>query len=1770
MRIVVDLQACQSLPHRDRGIGRYSMALTKALLRNAGDDDDIWVALNGEIGETIEPVRAALSGLIDQRRIAVWKSASETALISRANEWRHAAAVQVRDAFLAQLKPDVVHISSLFEGYHDDVVTSVSVGQPFLTSVSLYDLIPLAQADTYLTDPRLREWYMGRLEELRQASLMLGISSFTCREAVERLQIPASRAVPVMAAADPMFRQIQIAVAKSQALLARLGITKRFVMYTGGIDPRKNIEGLIDAYSQLPGSLRHELQLVIVCEARPDQRERLQALAVQRGLLADQLVVTGYVSDADLVALYNLCQVFVFPSLSEGFGLPALEAMSCGAAVIASNTTSLPEVIGDPDALFDPHDAASIAGKLRAVLTDERLLARLREHGLRRAQDFSWDRCAQASLAAMRGTLDRRDGNRRAATGISSAASREKPLLAYISPLPPQRSGIADYSAELLPALSEYYRIETVSDQLEVTDPWVREHIPLHDYEWFEQNASRYDRVLYHLGNSAMHARMPTTLERHPGVVVLHEVFLSGLTSHLELASKVPGYWTRSLYESHGYQALADRKVLGNFERILQRYPCSLPLIRDAEGIIVHTQYCKGIAEHWFGEKTSHDWTVVPHLRAIPDRVPREQARRQLGLGDGDLLVCCFGVLGPFKRNLELLEGWVASSLGNDHRCHLVFVGAAHSPEYGDQVQQAVAERHLEEQVRVTGWADAQTYRTYLAAADIAVQLRGSSRGEASGTVLDCLAYGIPTIVNAHGPMAELPSEILIKIPDAFAATDLATALERLAANTVTRRELGQLGRNYCRDALDPKHIASLYHDAIEKITTKGSHRALARLADGITRIQGQPSREDFERLAIGIAANQRPAAVVRQLLVDVSELVRRDAKSGIQRVVKSLLGVLLRQPPSGFRVEPVYANPGQHYRYARTFTAEFLDLNESMPPDEPIDTDAGDVFLGLDLAPEEIPANGAEFEAMRQCGVRVCFVVYDQLPMRRSDCFPPGTYDLFNRWMSAIARSSDGLICISRAVEDEVRQHLDTMQVSRARPLRLGHFHLGADIESSKPSNGITSEQRACLEQLRSAPSFLVVGTIEPRKGHAQALDAFENLWARGQTVNLVLVGKAGWMTEALVQRIRDHAENGKRLVWFEQASDELLLQLFAACAVLLAPSEGEGFGLPLIEAAKYGLPILCRDLAVFREVAGEHATYFSGYASTDLADAVTHWLSLNKAGTVPPSRPMPRKNWEQSARDLLSIALDDDWDGAWMPAENYWFPAYDPRIETGVGRRARGRVVAGGSGGTIFQTHAMEVADGQYRLQVSGDWLATSGTAQVDLFSSVEHVVLASFELVAALHQGTLILDATLELPSGCADLSIRIVASDDAFIAIDGCGLRPLDPATGGNGVRPGRHVGKRRVLVDITEITRLDAKTGVQRVTRNFFAGLKALALEQGTFEVEPFCWTEGSIRHAREFARTRLGIPCVGSDEPVRVQPRDLVFMLDSSWWSPERFDDLHARVHAADGEVVWMVHDLIPIRFPELCGPGMPLAFNTWLTHAVLTSDGFVCNSEATRSDLESFISEMSGIGLQRPWTRVVQLGCDLGLDAAAPAPEKSAAVRAAIGKRPYFVALGTLEPRKDYKTIIDAFELLWTRGVDVALVIVGRQGWNVEVLVDRINLHPELRQRLYWIPSGGDNDVRNLLEGASALIQASIWEGFGLPLIEAGSLGVALVASDIAVFREIAGNSATYFPVGNATALSRIVRDMLDGERTRDSSGIRYRSWGEASLQLADVLGVA
>jgi glycosyltransferase involved in cell wall biosynthesis len=234
------------------------------------------------------------------------------------------------------------------------------------------------------------------------------------------------------------------------------------------------------------------------------------------------------------------------------------------------------------------------------------------------------------------------------------------------------------------------------------------------------------------------------------------------------------------------------------------------------------------------------------------------------------------------------------------------------------------------------------------------------------------------------------------------------------------------------------------------------------------------------------------------------------------------------------------------------------------------------------------------------------------------------------------------GAICISESVAKELQVWVDQNKSSSKNKFSINWFHLGADVENSVPTRGLPSDAVYVLSQLKLRPSFLMVGTIEPRKGHQQVLDAFEDLWKSGAEINLVIVGKQGWMVDILVSRLRSHSELNKRLFWLEGISDEFLGTLYENSACLIAASYGEGFGLPLIEAAQHKLSIIARDINVFREVAGKHALYFSGPEPKALADIVKRWLELNASDKAPQSTNMPWLTWKESVKQLKKVLLN------------------------------------------------------------------------------------------------------------------------------------------------------------------------------------------------------------------------------------------------------------------------------------------------------------------------------------------------------------------------------------------------------------------------------------------------------------------------------------------------------------------------------------------------
>ena len=398
MRIVIDLQSCQSGSKR-AGIGRYAMGLATAMAAQPRDHE-IWIVLSALMPETIPEVRRAFDGLLPANRIQIFECPANIDT-RRAEPARVRAAEIVREDFLKSLQPDIVHIASLFEGFDEEVITSV--GQHFpsaQTAVTLYDLIPLVYSTRYLPDSKSRDYYERKIENIKNAGLLLAISEYSRQEGIDLLGCDPEDVVNISSAADERFKPTAIDPARAARLLSRYGIRRKFLMYTASFDSRKNQTGLISAFALLPRELRQHYQLAIVGNGSDEAVSKAKLLAEKSGLGPDEVVFPGHIVDGDLVALYNLCHLFILPSLAEGFGLPALEAMACGTATIGSNVTSLPEVIGWSEASFDPTNPAKIAEKIYQALTDDGFLKELRQRGLEQAKTFSWAKCAEHAFDA--------------------------------------------------------------------------------------------------------------------------------------------------------------------------------------------------------------------------------------------------------------------------------------------------------------------------------------------------------------------------------------------------------------------------------------------------------------------------------------------------------------------------------------------------------------------------------------------------------------------------------------------------------------------------------------------------------------------------------------------------------------------------------------------------------------------------------------------------------------------------------------------------------------------------------------------------------------------------------------------------------------------------------------------------------------------------------------------------------------------------------------------------------------------------------------------------------------------------------------------------------------------------------------------------------------------------------------------------------------------------------------------------------------------------
>lgn len=1065
MRIVIDLQGAQTKRPIDN-TGRYSLSIAQAIARCRGDREVI-IALNGLFPESVISIRHTFEGLLPQENIKVWFTPRSIDQDQTENFWRREAAKRIREHFLIRLNPDVLLISSLFEGFNDDAVTSIGI---FLSSfpivVALCDHLPKANSAN-------KSWLVEKMNYLEQAQSTFVFSRYLDTDELDSLKLPRQKIIHI-----PLDKNV----------------------------------------SSLPA-----------------------------------------------------------PSL-----------------------------------------------QLDKIYTKKILKA--------------LDHAASCSILSIKKSLGFLGINQKQYQPV------RKLRLAYVSPLPLEKTGIADYSAELLPALAKYYDITAITEQDKVTAPWIQSHCAIHNAEWLRKNYRSVDRVLYHIGNSHFHCYMFDLLQQVPGTVVMHDFFLGDAWACKEFNDGTRNAWQKELYYSHGYIALLERNKNSEIKEVIKKYPTNLSIRKNARGIIVHSSYAKSLFSRWYENES--DVKIIPLLRTPANLSDKNSTKSSTAFR-----VCSFGLLGPTKLNHRLLKAWQMSRLSKDKDCKLIFVGENHNDDYGNTLLSEIKNNQLQSNVTITGWSTLEDFKRYLSSADLAVQLRTTSRGETSASVLDCMNNGIPTIVNANGSMAELPQDAVWMLPDEFTDEELVDALETLWKDKQKRQALTEKAKREIELNHSPEACARQYYEAIEAFYAESDHGLPAQI-QALADISAVPTQKDLMSAAQALSLNFPSPLHSKQLLIDISATCRTDLKTGIERVARAITMELLKSPPTGYRVEPVYLDQvdGQwRYRYARKFTLKALDCPQDILEDQIIEAQSGDILLCVDLSGQRFTEShkAGLFHELKALGVKCSAIVYDLLPLTAPECFPPQSEKPHSDWLKAVS-DFDGCSCISQAVAEEMRNWLTQVYGKSKNKFKVNFFHMGADLENSIPTRGLPKDADYVLGCIKEKITFLMVGTIEPRKNYLQVLDAFDRLWKDNLDCNLVIVGREGWRDlpqEArrnipeTVDRLSRNPQLGKHLFWLQGISDEYLEKVYERSACLIFASLGEGFGLPLIEAAKHKLPIIARDLPVFREVAGQHAFYFTGTETEDLSGAIKEWLELYKNKKHPTSDDMPWQTWRDSVQQILAI---------------------------------------------------------------------------------------------------------------------------------------------------------------------------------------------------------------------------------------------------------------------------------------------------------------------------------------------------------------------------------------------------------------------------------------------------------------------------------------------------------------------------------------------------
>jgi glycosyltransferase involved in cell wall biosynthesis len=1145
-KILIDCTALQGRSW-DRGIGKYAESLITNLINSDKQHYGYLISTFSEIRPLYEVIKY-LKQFAEMEDIHIWPYNSE--LAKEVTELE-------RESFVKSLSYDEVLIIDLFEARHH-IPISINKFHQIPTSVILHDLIPFEDPKTYLSNKHDAKIYCEAISDLKNANMIFCNSHYSHNSLVSNFEMLADRAHFVGGGPNNVFRKLDLE-------------KKNQVICILGDDPRKNVDNLITAWSQLPEDILESYKLKIVGNFSNERIDFYMRNLSQGSISSNSIVFTGSISDSELEIELNVSMALFHPALSEGLGLPILEAIVVGVPAISSKNTAMKE-IARGGALLDPEDLGSIQLYLENTIRDVGFRNQVIYSQMEVLETYNWV-SVSSKIAAF---MEKKNQTKHSVdSNHNFLMDKKKTKIACIAPSMSSKTGIARFSDCLLPFLEEFASVDFIPTE------------SIADMDETLSLMESYDKVFIQLGNSPHHKNAFKLAANFPSIILCHDIKFGNTLKNLHGEDKewMPELEALSLLEG-------DHLEIIGLSRILNL----------ALGVIVQSETATNLLQQLGIPKAKIKKVQFPSMFSVQSK--EFEVDRSKNFTE----IVSAGFITPNKGYEILIDAISIFNRENSQNIVLKLVGEA-GADYSKVLFTWAESRRVD--LEITGYLDGPTYLKELSKSQLAVQLRTTDSGEASAAVSDLLSFGVPTIVNNIGAFKDLPDNVVRKVTEFPDSSDIARALGDLKLFEV-RNAISRSAKVFIEDFAKPQKWAEEVFNFIQT-------RYQLDLVNNARKYSSIVSkRELYPLIALLQSVEKTDASFGYSFKIgsDVSNLKNTKFVSGIQRATLEIHRNLHK--------------PTVNSRYFFSGVTLSGDLDATEPPHPQIAKDF--LVSGVQNRIENLDAlllvdlnfhffESQSFKDLAQRGTPIIANVYDVLPITNPEWFPPGSAkNLFVPWINSVLKYSSDIIVNSEATHVELK---NLKQFSSFK----GRVHVAP--------LGISNDfQRVQAERVHFRT--LLVGTIEPRKGHEDALNAFDQLHARGILAELHIVGRQGWMVESVITRITSHNLYNKKLFWHNECSDVELNQLYGTSQVTLVTSKGEGFGLPLIEALSQGSKVVARDIPVFREIGQQSVIFFDSHAS-NLADV---WIdALCDIGEVN-QEPIPQNNgYRDYARSLKSI---------------------------------------------------------------------------------------------------------------------------------------------------------------------------------------------------------------------------------------------------------------------------------------------------------------------------------------------------------------------------------------------------------------------------------------------------------------------------------------------------------------------------------------------------